>query len=383
MKHYCPKCMSYNLKELGLNIICSDCGEVIHHDDIEAIFDAEEENLERENSVEKYLLLDKLISILKMFFLDHGVDRIKLKEYFNVPKDIAEDYFYYYSEEELASFKPYRTKPVDDLFFNTHSICELYMTGALKNDLDRYFNNLKVEGPDLYKAFEVFPRDKMNYGFIVTLGNNKITIPNLSDKSAYKTLCEELSLNLFNNKTATLYKSITEIKNKNIPIKAEAEEYFFKGLFKKKEINRLIDCDKFLDKLEAIVNTYVEFPNISKVVNKYIEEYKNLFNKKLDEFCNYSGKYYSYRYYSEDIFPKVEEHFFDFDLIVIISLILDDFTDDLDEAIRMLEDEEFGDCPMYSAEDLEIAVRLLGVALKKDNPQIEDYIYSLHGKEYR
>ena len=50
----------------------------------------------------------------------------------------------------------------------------------------------------------------------------------------------------------------------------------------------------------------------------------------------------------------------------------------MDEAIRMLEDEEFGDCPMYSAEDLENAVRLLGVALKKDNPQIEDYIYSLH-----
>jgi hypothetical protein len=383
MKHYCPKCMSYNLKELVLNIICSDCGEVIHHDDIEAIFAAEEENLERENSVEKYLLLDKLISILKMFFLDHGVDRIKLKEYFDVPKDIEEDYFYYYSEEEQASFKPYRIKPVDDLFFNTHSIRELYMTIAFKNDLDIYFNNLKVEGPDLYKAFEVFTIDIMNYGLIVTLGNNKIINPNLSDKSAYKTLCVELSLNLFNNKTATLYKSITEIKNKNNPIKAEAEEYFFKGLCKKKEINRLIDCNKFLDKLEAIVNTHVEFPNICKVVYKYIEEYKNLFNKKLDEFCNYSGKYYSYIFYSEDIFPKVEVHFYDFDLIVIISLILDDFTYDLDEAIRMLEDEEFGDCPMYSAEDLEIAVRLLGVALTKNNPQIEDYIYSLHGKEYR
>ena len=45
MNHYCPKCMSYNLKEFGLNIICSDCGEVINHDDVEAIFEAEEENI--------------------------------------------------------------------------------------------------------------------------------------------------------------------------------------------------------------------------------------------------------------------------------------------------------------------------------------------------
>lgn len=382
MNHYCPKCMSYNLKEFGLNIICSDCGEVINHDDVEAIFEAEEENLDRKNSVEKYLLLDKLISILKMFYLDHEVERIKLKEYFNVSKDIADDYFYYYSEEELASFKPYRLKIVDDIYFNKHSFSELYMTDSLKSDLDKYFNDLKVDGPNLYKYFEIFPKDKMNYGLTISLGNTKIVIPSLSDKNAYKTICEELSSYVFHNRHTSLYDSILEIKNKNIPISAEVEEYSLKGLFRKKEINRHIQCLNFLDNLEEILNNYIQYPNISKVLNKHIEEYNKIFNKKLDEFCNYSGKYYSHRYYSEDIFPKVEEHFYDFDLIVIITLLLDDFTDNLDEAIRMLENDEFGDCIMYTPLYLENAVHLLGVALKKDNPKIEDYIYSLHGKEY-
>ena len=46
-----------------------------------------------------------------------------------------------------------------------------------------------------------------------------------------------------------------------------------------------------------------------------------------------------------DLFPKVEDHFYDFDLIVIITLILDDWTDNLDEAINMTNEE--GMKPIY------------------------------------
>ena len=381
MNHYCPKCMSYNLKEIGLNIVCNDCNHVIEHDDVEAIFDAEEENLDRKISEDKYLLLDKLLSILKMFYLDDEVEDIKLKEYFDVPKDIQNEPFYNFRENELYNFKPYRIKMVDDKYFNDHNLDGLYMPDELKMELDKYYENLSINRhyPNLFEYLKINENEKMNYSLSIQLGNDKINVSNLNDKTAFEIICDGLSLLLFGKKNEKLAKSVLEIKKRNIKVSAQVEEYYYKGLFRKVVLNQVINYDNFILELENISNNYIEYPNISLIVNKYMNEYKKTFNEKLDELCNYSGKYYSHRDYSMDLFPKVEDHFYDFDLIVIITLILDDWTDNLDEAINMLENDEFGDCTVYGLEALDRAISLMGVALRKDNPLLKDYVYSCAG----